>query len=88
MKLALVVALMPSAATVADGQSSVRTVMVRADSEAREGHNLHARGHVEIFHGTAVITADEADFVDGGPDGPIDIQLRGNVAVHISVAPR
>jgi hypothetical protein len=35
-----------------------------------------------------MITADEADLTDGGADGPIDINLRGNVSAHVTVPPK
>jgi hypothetical protein len=46
--------------SILDGQEGVRGVAWRADSQQREGRILHARGHVRIRHGNAVITADEA----------------------------
>jgi hypothetical protein len=85
--LFLVAAVLACCTAFADGQTGgVRTVVFNADSQQRVGGVIQARGHVRIFHGSAMITADEADFTDGGPDGPVDIQLRGSVLVHVAVA--
>ena len=84
-------------ALLADGHTpSVKTVLVpmttsperwqvRSDHEQRVGGVLQERGHVRIMHGTAILTADEADITAGGMFGPIDIELRGKV--HVRVAP-
>ncbi len=84
VKIVLLVSAVFGFALLADGQTGgVQTVIIRSDSEQRVGGVLQERGHVRIWHGTALLTADEADITDGGENGPIDIELRGNVHAHV-----
>ena len=84
MKTFLLVSAILGFGLLADGQTAgVKTVIIRSDSEQRVGGVLQERGHVRIWHGTAMLTADEADITDGGENGPIDIELRGNVHAHV-----
>lgn len=87
MRMFLLLAGVLGCMAVVDGQDGVRGVAWRADSQERAGSIIRARGHVRISHGNAVITADEADVIDGvgNPDRPIDIDLRGNVHVQVII---
>lgn len=78
---------MPSAKTViVQTPTSPERWRVRSDHEQRVGGVLQERGHVRIMHGTAIVTADEADITASGEYGPIDIELRGKVHVHVALA--
>ena len=86
MRTILLAGLVLGCATLVNGQEGVRKVIFKSDTQQRVGRTVQARGHVRIFHGTAEVTADEADLTDSGSAGPIDIQLRGNVHMHVNIA--
>ena len=87
MRMILLLMVVLGCALVAQEDQEVHGLSFRADSQQRVGDVVKARGNVRIRQGAAVITAHEADISITGV-GELDLDLRGNVHVHVKVPPR
>jgi lipopolysaccharide export system protein LptA len=89
MRTMLLAVVVLGCASMVNGQGGIpgiQKVTVNADTQTQVGRVLQARGHVRILHGTAEITADEADLTYRGESGPVQIQLRGNVNMQVDIS--